>query len=206
MVFNTHSWEDLIILLLVIVLFLSTAGYFIQRGFRGNDSVFQITSHPIEREDEVVIKREEEKKEIVVHLSGAVHRPGVYYLQEGDRVVDLLKRGGGAMIDGDLNRLNLAAPLHDGQKIHVPKKGTDVVEDGGASVAVGSTGDTSVININTSSQAQLENLPGVGPSRALAIIEYRSEEGPFTAKEELMNVSGIGEKTFASLKDLISIY
>ncbi len=204
---KTPSWEDLTILLLLLVLLLSTAGYFLKRGFGGSEPVFQISSEPVEmRENNQLGKMEkEEKEEIVVHLSGSVIRPGVYYLEEGARVVDLLQQGGGGTPQSDLHHINLAAPLYDGQRIFIPEKGAVSFQEGQYSTTNVGTQE-GAININTSSQTQLEELPGVGPSRAKAILDYRSNEGPFASKEELMNVTGIGEKTFATLKDLISIY
>lgn len=203
---KSPSWEDLTILLLLLVLLLSTAGYFLKRGFGGSEPTFQISSEPVElREDNQLGMVAKEEEEIVVHLSGSVIRPGVYYLKEGARVVDLLQQGGGGTPQADLHHINLAAPLHDGQRVYIPKKGAVSLEEGQYSTANVGTQERT-ININTSSQTQLEELPGVGPSRAKAILDYRSSEGPFASKEELMNVTGIGEKTFETLKDLISIY
>lgn len=201
---DSSRFTDLIILLLFIILVLSTGGYFFRQGFQGNESAFHISSEP----QEVMRKPldvEEGEEEIIVHLSGAVQRPGVYYLAEGDRVLHLLKRGGGAALDGDLDRLNLAAPLYDGQKVHVPRKTEGENQASSLHPGVEMTAGGK-ININTSSKQQLETLTGVGPTRAQAILDYREQEGPFSTKEELMNVPGIGEKTFAALKDRITLY
>lgn len=198
---QSRSTEDIIILLLFIVLLISTLGYFLRQGFGEKGLHFQISTQP-ESLESLPRKVVSPKQEIVVHLSGSVLRPGVYYLEEGDRVVDLIKKGGGKTPQGDLDLLNLAAPLYDGQKIHVPSKNSSSLP-----IAVSRAESSSgLININTASKKQLEELTGVGPSRAQAIIDYREREGFFSTKEELMNVPGIGEKTFRDLADSISLY
>lgn len=200
---DSSRFADGVILVLLVLLLLITATFFLRQGFGTDEAHFQLSQEGgavRERPQEEV----KEKRELVVHISGAVQRPGVYYLEEGDRVLHVIQRGGGPSLDGDLHRLNLAAPLYDGQKIVVPVKGqeeqtVELLEGGGG-------GTTHRININTSSLKELETLPGVGPSRAQAILDYRQQEGPFSTREELMNVSGIGEKTFETLQELITLY
>ncbi len=143
-----------------------------------------------------------ETEYLIVHVAGGVVRPGVYSLEKGSRVYDALKAAGGETDKADLGKINLAAPLRDGIQVTIPLFEEYQMAGGVSSNAkMGGT-----ININMASQTDLETLPGIGPAKAQAIIKYRNEEGPFVEKEDLMNVSGIGEKTFATLKDLIRVY
>lgn len=153
-------------------------------------------------------------QEIVVHVAGAVERPGVYRLPAGSRVADLVEKAG-ATPSADTDALNLAARLADGQKIVVPVRRPVQPSPGIASrVATPdnpfqspSAGEGSdKININTATQAELDRLPGIGPALAQRIIQYRETHGPFAAPEDLKLVPGIGDKKFDALKDLITVY
>lgn len=141
-------------------------------------------------------------KTVKVHVSGAVARPGVYELPTGARVIEAVEEAG-PLPEADLDALNLAAPLMDGQKIPVPRKGEAARLP--AAAGGGSPAGT-LININTASAAELEALPGIGPSLAQRIVAYREEHGPFRTIEDIKNVSGIGEGRFAQIKDLITVY
>jgi len=150
-------------------------------------------------------------REVVVHVSGAVVRPGVYHLPEGSRVVDAVEAAGPSG-DARLDLINLAAPLMDGQKVPVPGEqdiGMQAAVLPGSTVLTGVTGGfgmPATVNINTANQVQLETLPGIGPSLAGRIIQYRESNGPFRSTEDIKNVSGIGDKRYDQLKDLISVY
>jgi competence protein ComEA len=142
---------------------------------------------------------------IVVHITGAVPRPGVYALPEGARVQDAISAAGGFLAEAEKSGINLARVLDDGEQIDIP-----YVE--GASIVVPTPGievvdssSTELININTASQFELETLPGIGPTTAEKIIEYREENGPFSTIEDIMDVSGIGPGTFERIKDLITV-
>ena len=147
---------------------------------------------------------------LLVHVDGAVEAPGVYELEEGSRVNDAVQAAGGLLDEADTTSLNLAAPLVDGQKVHVPVPGEASVADGeGQSAAgrgnAGSDLERAPVNINTADVATLDELPGVGEATALAIVEDREANGPFTSPEDLMRVSGIGEKKFAKLEAMICV-
>lgn len=171
--------------------------------------------HNINNSDEI----NGQGKDVVVHVVGAVDRPGVYTLPGGSRVIDAIEAASPAG-DARLDLLNLALLLLDGQQVYVYSEddyqkhietGGQVALPGnlsGLSVASGGTVGSggNLVNINTAEQAQLETLPGIGPSLAGRIIDYRNSNGRFMSTEEIMNVSGIGEKRYEDLKDRISVY
>lgn len=137
-----------------------------------------------------------------VDLKGAVKQPGLYEVSEEDRVFDVIERSGGLLESADESQVNFALKVHDEMVIYIPKIG----EVNEAALSSGeSTSKNSKININKASSAELETLPGIGPGKAAAIIEYREENGKFHEIEDMMKISGIGEKTFEKLKDSITV-
>lgn len=141
--------------------------------------------------------------EVVVHVAGAVSSPGVYTLPADSRVDDAV-RAAGATADADLSQLNLAQKLADGQKITVPAAGeTPAPADNTAPSDSSQSG--ALININTATLEELETQPSIGEVRAQAIIAYREEHGGFRTTDELMEVSGIGEKIFADISPHITV-
>jgi len=162
-------------------------------------------------EEPAVTVEENPPPEICVHVAGAVYRPGVYRLSQGSRVLDAVQEAG-ARPDADLDALNLAQLLEDGQKVLVPVRmppvepGGAVTENpfactGGLGTAAGTVSRGSKININRADARALEELPGIGPALARRIIEYRAANGAFSSVDELINVAGIGEKKLAQLRD-----
>lgn len=141
--------------------------------------------------------------EVVVHVAGAVSSPGVYMLPADSRVDDAV-RAAGATADADLSQLNLAQKLADGQKITVPVAGATPA-DGSSAATTADSDNGGLININTATQEELESLPSIGEVRAQAIITYREEHGGFRTTDELMEVSGIGEKIFADISPHITV-
>ncbi len=141
--------------------------------------------------------------EVVVHVAGAVSSPGVYTLPADSRVDDAV-RAAGATADADLSQLNLAQKLADGQKITVPVAGATPA-DGSSAATTADSDNGGLININTATQEELETLPSIGEVRAQAIIAYREEHGGFRTTDELMEVSGIGEKIFADIAPHITV-
>jgi competence protein ComEA len=146
---------------------------------------------------------------LIVHVAGEVRRPGVYEFQSGDRVVDAVNAAHGAKKDANLDGLNLAAPLTDGEQILVPSSAGPGAVPGVVPVAGGVPGVAGAagapVNINTAAEAQLEELPGIGPVLAQRIIDYRTEHGPFPTVDALDDVSGIGPATMEDLRDLITV-
>lgn len=148
----------------------------------------------------------EVKKELLVHVAGAVLRPGLVRLSTGDRVADAIAAAGGGLPDADLDRLNLAALVADGERVAVARVGQP------APIAPGSSSPSSAsgtldgpININTATQADLETLPGIGPTLAAAIIATRERLGGFDQVEQLREVRGIGDLRFADLRELVVV-
>lgn len=138
---------------------------------------------------------------IVVHVSGAVAKPTVYTLPKGSRAFTAVEAAGGALATADLERINLARVLVDGEQLHILVRGE---QGSSAPTSQQQPGDTRV-NINTATQKELETLPGIGPAKAQDIINYRTQNGPFKSIEDIVKVKGIGEKTFESIKNLIRI-
>jgi competence protein ComEA len=149
---------------------------------------------------------------IEVHVVGAILRPGLYRFPDGSRVQDAISAAGGLASGADLNALNLAAKLEDGQQLVIPYPGGAPPTPGptqGFQVIPGlgtPTPSQSLININTGSAQDLNSLPGIGPSIAQRIIDYRAAHGPFSQIEDIMNVAGIGPATFDNIKDLITVH
>jgi competence protein ComEA len=156
---------------------------------------------------------------VVVHVLGAVAHAGVVTVPGGGRVADALDAAGGASGDADLARLNLARPLVDGERLYVPRVGeVDVPQALGADSGGGAgaaspaapgpgagAGPSDVVDLNTADQATLETLPGIGPGLAQRILAWRDEHGRFSAVEDLLDVSGIGDGRFAELQDRVRV-
>lgn len=173
--------------------------------------------------------------EIAVYVCGAIRHVGVFRLAPGSRVVDAVAQAGGLAGDADPEAINLAEPLVDGMKIDVPKKGARPsmysFDGGGATYEVASTGSSATgssshrsthhrssgrsgasklqpgqtVDVNSASESELERLPGVGPSLARRIIEYREANGPFATPDDLQNVSGIGPSKFAKMEAFVRV-
>ena len=148
---------------------------------------------------------------IAVYVSGAVDEPGVYELPSGARADDALKAAGGASPNADLERLNLAKRLSDGEHIRAPRRGDNAIA-AAPNVAPQTYARTDAespplpagkIDINSADADSLETLPGIGPARAQAIIEHRQANGPFAGVEDLTQVRGIGDGILESIRDLI---
>jgi competence protein ComEA len=145
--------------------------------------------------------------EIVVHVAGAVVVPGVHQLPLGARVIDAVVLAGGAAPDADVNALNLAAPLRDGDRLYVPRAGEVPPVQAGITPPTGGDGAASSgpININSATAAQLDSLPGVGPATAQAIVDHRSQHGPFASVDSLTEVRGIGPAKLEALRTLVTV-
>lgn len=149
--------------------------------------------------------------EVYVDVDGAVVRPGVYRLKEGARVSQAIDAAGGLTAEADVTGLNRASKITDGQKIYVPTVGEQQAAaavggaESGAATTLGAGSSSGLVNINTASAAELQTLSGIGPSMAQSIIDERTKNGAFASVDDLMRVSGIGEKKLAKIKDCICV-
>lgn len=156
---------------------------------------------------------------VIVHVAGAVRRPGVYRLNAGSRVDDAVARAGGATAGADLSAVNLAAKAEDGRQVLVPRRtalpteaasGAQGTPAAGGSVAAGGslgaagTAPAAPVNLGTATLEQLDALDGIGPATAQAILDHRDERGGFGSVEELAQISGIGPKRMATLREQVT--
>ena len=137
-----------------------------------------------------------------VYVSGEVARPGVYELPGDSRAEDAVAAAGGATAEADLVLINLARRLSDEEQIHVPRKGETPSVPAQPVSAAGSSA-SGKLNINTATADDLDTLPGIGPSRASAIVDYRSENGPFRTVDDLTSVPNIGERIVDSIRNMV---
>lgn len=194
-------------------------------GLAGSDSGKDTLDADTDNESEAVSDKEMQQAMIYVDVCGAVANPGVFQLAAGSRVFQAIEAAGGYLPEAALTCVNRAGVLTDGQQLYIltqeemERQGLDPAEmvkasDGQMNGSVGTGQNTGVatqvqqdnrININTADEAQLTTLTGIGATRAQAIIAYREENGPFAAIEDIMNVQGIKEGTFAKIKDEIVV-
>ena len=191
----------------------------------GSDSGKHTSDADIDNGSEAVSDKEMQQAMIYVDVCGAVANPGVFQLAAGSRVFQAIEAAGGYLPEAALTCVNRAGVLTDGQQLYIltqeemERQGLDPAEmakasDGQISGSAGTGQNTGMtaqvqqdnrININTADEAQLTTLTGIGATRAQAIIAYREENGPFAAIEDIMNVQGIKEGTFAKIKDEIVV-
>lgn len=156
----------------------------------------------------------EEEDMMAVHITGEVKKSGVVKIKEGSRIEDIIEAAGGLTENADITNVNLAFVVEDGMKIRIPsinEEKTDedyITEDSGKGVIMtdeNTSTSSSVININTASESELEQLPGIGPSISSRIVEYRNKNGKFKSIEDIKNVTGVGDSKFEKIKDLIKV-
>lgn len=195
-----------VFILVGIIIAIITIGLYIYKQSKEENSY--IYTENFETNDEDIIQENaiEQEETITIHITGEVEYPGVVVLKNGDRIVDAIEAAGGETENADLDRLNLAYILSDGDKIHVPNKNDENTETEEITTenAVSRKKETS-ININTATLEELTQLPGIGEATANKIIEYRKQNGKFKTIEEIKNVPGIGDSKFENLKDKIKI-
>ena len=183
--------------------------------------IYEKDSNKIEAvtDDEILVKDEEKKESteelIVVHITGAVKKEGIVKLNENSRVADAIDAAGGLKEEADMSKINLAYVLEDGVKIKIPSiNDKEIIEEDTSTdkdelvenlPEGNSQNKKDMVNINKANQTELETLPGIGPSIALKIINYRNENGKFSSKEEIKKVSGVGENKYENIKDYICI-
>ena len=216
------------ILLIIIVLTISV-GVIIYIKYNSEEEFYIEESNSIINVNEVVEQEIGETKEkIIVHVTGAVNKEGIVELEEGSRIIDAIEMAGGAKEDANLSKINLAYQLEDGQKLYVPNINDKeeieyITEEVAKNNIVNNDGIVTdekennknktniesekkvMVNINKATQAELENLPGIGPAIATRIIEYRNENGKFSSIDDIKNVKGIGDAKYDKIKDSIEV-
>lgn len=208
---------------IAVLLFFLTAGvwYFFQTSGKEQENRAKLTGVLSHEETEITVTQmpdtsvmenpAECEKQLVVYICGAVNEPGIYTLAEDGRLYEAVALAGGFSAEADPAYHNLARTVTDGERIYIlsyeETKALTTEQQ-----VTGETGkdnsaltETGLININTATAEQLMELPGIGEAKAAAILEYRAGIGQFTAKEEIMNVSGIGEAMFEKIKDKIMV-
>ena len=201
-----------IILIVIAITIAAIVGYYIYgRNFENNN---------ITNDEEILVNETKDIQEgqIIVHITGAVKNEGIVNLNENSRISDAINAAGGLTDDADMSKINLAQILEDGIKIKIPSINdkSEEAEEGAeneqiveilpeSTTSINSGASSKIININKASQTELETLPGIGPSTALKIIDYRNENGKFSNIEDLKKVSGIGDSKFENIKNLISV-
>ena len=141
---------------------------------------------------------------LVVHVAGAVAAPGVYELAGGARTADAVVAAGGATPGSDVDALNLAAPLRDGERVYVPVEG-EVPPPLPVVAAPGSSVPRGPVDLNRATAAELDALPGIGPATAQAIVDHRESNGPFASIDDLEQVRGIGPAKLATIRPLVTL-
>ena len=218
--FNLKQKIIIGIIVAVIVIVIGIYGFFTMQN---EETMINLNEMLISGNEEQInqevneIQSKDEIANIVVHITGEVKKTGVLTLPEGARIADAIESAGGATKEADLDSINLAYILEDGQKIYIPnqkdkenneQKQYITIESGdNINVENNSTekGANEKVNINIANQSELETLPGIGPSLASRIIEYREQNGKFNSVEELKNIKGIGDAKFEDLKDFATV-
>jgi len=192
--FIKRNW----ILLSFASVILSLFFFMSRKSLIGSTEDFQMVQENNEPNDEPIKSDEVIEENVFVDVKGAVHAPGVYEVELGVRVVDVIELAGGFTEEADELAVNLAQQVQDEMVIYTPSLGEEGEVDG-------IQGTTEKIRINYATKEELETLPGIGPAKAEAILQYLEEQGSFQKKEDLLQVSGIGEKVFTQLKDEIQV-
>ena len=161
-------------------------------------------------------KNVENENTIIIHITGSVKKPGIVKLKEGSRIEDAIEEAGGLTENADITKVNLAYIVEDGTKIKIPSSSDEDIGDeeiidnrSGENIIVeenisSSNKNNQIVNINKATEKEFQSLPGIGPSLASKIVEYRSQKGKFESIEDIKNVTGIGSGKYENIKDLIT--
>lgn len=186
------------LIIIIVIMVLAGLGF-----YKSNNSDDEVDQNLLQFANTNIEETANNPKEIYVHIDGEVNNPGLYKLTTNDRVNDLLVIAGGATDKASLKDINLAKRLEDEMKIYIPSKDENLSNE--VSDQSGISSSSGKVNINTATKDELKTLPGIGDSRADEIIRYRENTG-FSKIEDIKNISGIGDKTYEKLKELISVY
>ena len=185
---------------IVLVIFIIVIGIILFKIYMNNDVDEFVIDNNIENEIKIEENKKETEKQIVIHVAGEVNNPGIVILKEGNRVIDAINAAGGKTSEADYTNINLASVLEDGQKVYIPNiKEKDEINNKNEEKNNGK------ININKANVQELEGLPGIGNSIARSIVEYRNENGSFKSKEDIKNVTGIGDQKYEKIQKYIEI-
>lgn len=202
--------KKIVIIIVVLATILIGWKFFDSKKFKDFNEEDVIVSNITE--SKIKSENEEEDEMMAIHVTGEVNNPGVVKLKEGSRMEDLIKAAGGLTENADLSNVNLAFVVEDGMKVRIPSINDEdenfITKENGKGVIVSEEVESNLedkININTASEIELEELPGIGASIASRIIEYRNKNGKFKNVEDIKNVAGIGESKFDKIKDLIKV-
>ena len=208
--FNLSNQEKITIILLLVLIIIGVGIVFNKNINREDNFIVNRASDISENNPAMQI----EIPPVIIHIAGAVKNPGVYQLKPTDRIVDAVKIAGGATEEANLDLINLAVLLKDGQKIIVPYKtysetgeetNTKNYNNAESMYSSTSVSTSATININTANAIMLQTLDGIGPVLSERIIEYRNQNGLFGVIDDIKDVGGIGEKKFEGIKDLICV-
>ncbi len=192
------------VLVFSIVFFISCASTMDKAVYYKDEK--NITSEEIQS-DTTIQPEENISDDVYIQLSGALNNPGVYKVSCDKRIYEVIEDAGGLKEEADTSKVNLTLPIEDKMLIYIPNvnENETVLTVEGSSIYDSQSTETQLININTASKEELKELPGIGDSKALAIVQYRQENGNFTCIEDIMNISGIKEGAFNKIKALITV-
>jgi len=209
--FNFSNQEKVTIILLLIVIIVGV-GIVLYKNINNEDNFIINRASDISENNPAI---QIEIPPVIIHIAGAIKNPGVYQLKSTDRIVDAVKIAGGATEEANLDLINLAALLKDGQKIIIPYKISNETDEGISKniynnveseyYSSSSVSTNAKININIANANMLQTLPGIGPVLSERIIEYRNQNGLFGVIDDVKDVSGIAEKKYEGIKDLICV-
>ena len=229
---NLNKTQKIIITIIAIILILGICYYIYFKDERDINIIEDNSLEIEEVQEETQDEEEYSDTRIIVYITGAINKEGIYELPVNSRISDLIEKAEGIKEEAYIEKLNLAYKLEDGMKIHIPtkqeyeeqqkiKQETNITEDVTNEYITTDSGISSIekdkedinsentnndkININKATQTELDSLPGIGPSTAEKIIEYRKEKGKFKKIEEIKEVSGIGEAKYEKIKDKIEV-
>lgn len=204
---NEHMWYIIAALIIVIG---GTYYLFVNGEVVSGGGVETILPEEVKDEGNKEQKADAELPDnIIVDVKGQVVKPGVYPSSQGERVIDVIHRAGGLTENADESQVNFAEHVLDAMVIYIPAKGEEGIIAGGPQTGFtgtdGGSSQQAKVNLNKADETELQTLPGIGPAKAKAIIEYRETSGPYKTIDDLKNISGIGDKTFEKLKDHIDV-
>ena len=215
------SQKQLIIIIIIGVIIIGSIGYYIYNS-KSENSYEQLETISEEQDTKNEENVENDEEEIVIHIAGQIKKPGIIRIKEGARIADIIEKAEGLTEKANIENINLAYIVEDGQKITIPsKEETEEKESITTQAGEGIITDTSQtsniktdtpkqkttgkININKAEQEELQNLSGIGESTAIKIIEYRKQNGEFKEIEEIKNVPGIGDAKYEQIKENIKV-